>query len=42
MISLLQYLLALAAAVNVVLASLQLGLKTVVTWKKDQSYLPLM
>ena len=42
LISLLQYLLALAAAVNVVSASLQLGLKTIVTWKKDQSYLPLL
>lgn len=42
LISLLQYLLALAAAVNVVATSLQLGLKTVVTWKKDQSYLPLV
>ena len=41
LISILQYLLALVAAANVVEASLQLGLKTVVTWKKDQSYLPL-
>lgn len=42
LISLLQYLLALAAAINVIVTSLQLGLKTVVTWKKNQSYLPLM
>ena len=42
LISLLQYLLALAAALNVVATSLELGLKTVVTWKKDQSCLPLM
>lgn len=41
LVSLLQYLLALAAAVNVVEASLQLGFKTVVTWNKNQSYLPL-
>jgi hypothetical protein len=41
LISLLQYLLGLAAAVNVVSTSLQLGRKTVVTWNKDQSYLPL-
>lgn len=41
MISLVQYLLALAAAVNVVTVSLQLGVQTVVTWKKDQSYYPL-
>ncbi|KAF7507668.1 hypothetical protein GJ744_010221 [Endocarpon pusillum] len=42
LIKLLQYLLALAGAVNVVETSLQLGMKTVVTWKKDQSYLPLV
>ncbi|ERF72981.1 hypothetical protein EPUS_05062 [Endocarpon pusillum Z07020] len=42
LISLLQYLLALAAASNVIITSLNLGLKTVVTWKKDQCYLPLM
>ncbi|KAF7512712.1 hypothetical protein GJ744_000279 [Endocarpon pusillum] len=41
LISLLQYLLALAAASNVVTTSLELGLKTEVTWKKDDSYLPL-
>ena len=42
LISLMQYLLATAAAVNVVALSLQLGLKTVVTWKKAQSTLPLV
>lgn len=42
LISLLQYLLALAAVINVVTVSLQLGLKTVVTWRKAQSYLPLI
>lgn len=42
LISLLQYLLALAAAINVVTVSLQLGLKTVVTWDKDASILPLI
>jgi hypothetical protein len=42
LISLLQYVLAFAAAVNVVTTSLQLGLKTVLTWKKNQSYLPLI
>jgi hypothetical protein len=42
LVSVLQYLLALATAVNVVTASLQLGLNTVVTWNKDQSFLPLM
>ncbi|KAF7502923.1 hypothetical protein GJ744_004828 [Endocarpon pusillum] len=41
-ISLLQYLLALAAAVNVLAASLELGLKTIASWKKEQSYLPLI
>lgn len=42
LISLMQYLLAAAAAVNVVALSLQLGLKTIVTWKKAQSMLPLV
>ena len=41
-ISLLQYLLALAAGVNVLAASLELGLKTIPSWKKEQSYLPLI
>lgn len=42
LIRLLLYLVAFAGAVNVVENSLQLGLKTIVTWKKDQSYLPLV
>lgn len=42
LVCVLQYLLAFAAVINVVTVSLQLGLNTVVTWSKDQSFLPLM
>ena len=39
-VSLVQLVLAVAAAVNVITTSLELGAKTVVTWKKTNSYLP--
>ena len=39
-ISLIQLVLAVAAAANVIITSLELGAKTVVTWKKTNSYLP--
>jgi hypothetical protein len=42
LISVLQYLLALAAAINVVLVSLPVGRNTMATWDKAQSFLPLM
>ena len=40
-ISLIQLLVAVVAAGNVIATSLELGAKTVVTWKKANSYLPL-
>lgn len=41
-ILLLEYLLALAAIANTTVTSLELGLKTVLTWKKANSFLPLI
>ncbi|MCJ1479392.1 hypothetical protein MMC13_008077 [Lambiella insularis] len=41
-VSALQYLISLAAAANVIAVSLELGLKTVVVWKKRNPYLPLI
>ena len=42
LISLFQYIVAVAAAINVIFASVELGLKTILTWKKDASYFPLI
>jgi len=42
LISVLQYLLTLATAIDVVAVSLQVGRNTIVTWKKVQSFLPLI
>jgi hypothetical protein len=39
--SALQYVIALSAAANVITVSLELGMKTIVVWKKSKSYLPL-
>ena len=41
-VSLLEYLVAVAAAANVVIICLDLGFKIIVTWKKLDSYLPLI
>ncbi|MCJ1256400.1 hypothetical protein MMC24_004221 [Lignoscripta atroalba] len=40
-VSLLQYIIAMSASVNVVAVSLELGMKTVLLWKKSNSYFPL-
>ena len=40
-VSLLQYIIALSASVNVIAVSLELGMKTVLLWNKTNSYLPL-
>jgi hypothetical protein len=39
--SVLQYVIASSAAANVITVSLELGMKTIVVWKKVNSYLPL-
>ncbi|MCJ1479882.1 hypothetical protein MMC06_000036 [Schaereria dolodes] len=40
-LSTLQYVIALSAAINVITVTLELGMKTVAVWEKSNSYLPL-